>query len=560
MNRATSTLAAAATAALLALCAGTAVADDIPQLTSNAPVDSGWLAAPRVSPSCPTSVDKSRFATPDQLYAADGVEGSYGPRPTGSPNHRAFVDYIAGRLAKMPGVKVDSVSYPIRRWTQKHAGLTVRAAGGNSERLPIAGPIPYSLATGTKGTAAPLVYLPAATPLTKANSAGKIVVRDQVVASVPNAALVALSWFLYDPKLTISLDPLGNYVRENDGVRADDLQAAGAAGAAGVIFLNPLPTAQIKGQYAPYEGIQWPVPSVLLGGEESARVKDLAQHGGSARITITATIKKISTRMLIATLPGMSAEKTIIQSHTDGMNALWDNGPVAILAMADYFSKLGRDCLPRTLQFVFTTGHLYQHLVAPDRDGSAEQFAKQVDRQYDNGQVAEVLAMEHMGARGYTTAPRSGGKPGQQLVLDKNDETTSIFIGDSPSLVASTLQAVTQNRVTQTIALRGADLPGLQIPPNDNFGGEGNPYQHHLIPTIALVTAPWPLFDPAFTLQQLVDKDLFYRQTLAFTDIVHITSTIPRALLGGGYIAYRDIRTLMCGTGLEALGLVRHCY
>ena len=57
-----------------------------------------------------------------------------------------------------------------------------------------------------------------------------------------------------------------------------------------------------------------------------------------------------------------------------GMNALWDNGPIAILAMADYFSKLGKGCLPRTLQFVFTTGHLYQHLVAPDRDGSAEQL------------------------------------------------------------------------------------------------------------------------------------------------------------------------------------------
>jgi hypothetical protein len=250
----------------------------------------------------------------------------------------------------------------------------------------------------------------------------------------------------------------------------------------------------------------------------------------------------------------------VVQSHTDGMNAVWDNGPVAMVEMADYFAHLGKECRPRTLLFAFTTGHLYQHLVDPDRDGSAEQLAKRIDAEYDRGKVAAVFAMEHMGAKRFAPVARPDGKPGQMLAPDGHLETTSIFVGESPVLVADLLQAVRSADVKETIALRGADLPGLAIPPNANYGGEGIPYQAHLIPVVALVTSPWPLFMPAFSdPAALLDKGLLYRQTLAFSDLVHSTSTQPREALAGAYLVYRGVRQLTCGTALEALGLVRRC-
>jgi hypothetical protein len=263
--------------------------------------------------------------------------------------------------------------------------------------------------------------------------------------------------------------------------------------------------------------------------------------------------------MPIVTLRGLSDEKIVVQSHTDGMNAVWDNGPIAMLAMADWLAKIGPECRPRTVQFAFTTGHLYQHLVPPDRDGSAEQLADRLDHEYNNGKVALVVAMEHMGAKGWTAEPRGGGKPGRKLVPSKVNEATSIFMGESPALIADTLQVVQRHDVRETIALRGADLPGLQIPPHDSFGGEGNPYQHHLIPTVALITAPWTLFDPGYSTAQLVDPELLYKQTLTFTDLVHVASTQSRETLAGAYTGYRGARDLTCGTALEALGLVRHC-
>ena len=197
----------------------------------------------------------------------------------------------------------------------------------------------------------------------------------------------------------------------------------------------------------------------------------------------------------------------------------------------------------------------------PDRDGSAEQVAKRLDAEYDRGKVAAVFAMEHMGARRFKTVARGGGRPGREIVRDGNHmETTSIFVGESPLLIADLGTAITRARVNETIALRGADLPGLQIPPHANYGGEGIPYQAHLIPVVALVTAPWPLFMPSFKdTAALIDRAQLYRQTIAFAELVHITATRPRELLGGAYVAYRLVRDLTCGTALEALGLVRHC-
>ena len=40
--------------------------------------------------------------------------------------------------------------------------------------------------------------------------------------------------------------------------------------------------------------------------------------------------------MLIATLPGGSSERLVVASHTDGMNAVWDNGPISMLALAKH--------------------------------------------------------------------------------------------------------------------------------------------------------------------------------------------------------------------------------
>ena len=54
---------------------------------------------------------------------------------------------------------------------------------------------------------------------------------------------------------------------------------------------------------------------------------------------------------LIATLPGGGAERVVVSSHTDGMNAVWDNGPIAMLALLQHFAALPLECRPFAVGF-----------------------------------------------------------------------------------------------------------------------------------------------------------------------------------------------------------------
>lgn len=384
--------------------------------------------------------------------------------------------------------------------------------------------------------------------------------RDTVASSVPNAVLAALQWWTYDPEQVLLRDILGNLELDDAGAsRIADMRAAAAGGARAVVFAHGFPHEQVDGQYAPYEGLRWPVPALQVGVDEGARLKSLAREGGTARVRLTSTTKRVRTRMLLAELEGLSEEKVVVQSHTDGMNAVWDNGPVAMVEIAEWFARMGKGCRPRTLLFAFTTGHLYQQLVPPDRDGSAEQLADRLDREYDSGTVAAVLPIEHLGAKRWVPAPRGGGRPGRVLKPTSRAEPNSIFISESPGLITTALRAVQRHDLREAIALRGADLPGLQLPPHDSFGGEGNPYLHHLIPTAAFIAGPWTLFNPAFTLEESVDKRLLRKQAMTWAELVGLVSLEPRQLLGGGVVAWRAVRGLTCGTALEVLNLVRHC-
>jgi hypothetical protein len=512
-----------------------------------------------VPSSCPSSVDPAGFETTGRLLADNRVMARLGRRPTASPQHVRFVNWLAGAAGRIPGLRVESIPYTVDRWLERGARISAGPEAGELSALPDAGAVPYSQPTPKAGVGAPLVTVPAGTSIAGDAVKGKIVVRDAVPGTVPNAAFAALEWFSWDPDLQLTTTLAGNYERDYLGYqqRIDDLKAAAEAGAAGLVFVHGFPRSQVRGQYAPYEGIRWKVPAIQVGADEGAQLKELAARGGAARLRVAASERRAPTRTLVATLPGASDERIVIESHTDGMNAIWDNGPIAILALARYFAALPRECRARTLQFVFTTGHLYQHLVDDSRGGGAEQIAAQIDREYDQGGVALVLALEHMGAQEYAAQPRADGGPGRVLVQTGQHEPTGIFVGESPVLVGATSQAVVGRDLRKTIVLRGADLPGARIPPHQSFGGEGTEYQQHLIPTIALVTGPWSLYNPAFGMEA-IDGDLMRRQALVFGDLVHALGAQPREALGGGYLGYRAARSALCSSAFATLGLA-HC-
>ena len=511
---------------------------------------------PAAAPGCPATAEAAKFASMARLARWNSVMARLGERPTASPAHQRWIKYLDGRMRSIPGMQMRSIPYNIDRWLERRTRL---AAGPADALAPVAvsGAVPYSKATPRRGVTAPLVYLPGGKKVADADVAGKIVVRDATPGKVPNAVFAALEWFSWDPDLSLTKDIGSNYERDYLGYqqRIDDLEQAAGKGAAGLVFVHGFPRSQVRHQYAPYEGKRWGLPAVYVGVDQGEQLKRLAGDGASGRIRVRAAEGPARTRTMVATLPGMSEERIIVESHTDGMNAIWDNGPVGMLALARYFAALPQECRPRTLQFVFTTAHLYQYLTPDRREGAAERYAEEVDRDYDAGKIAMVMALEHMGAREYAAVERPGGLPGRMLRQTGQSEPTGIFIGESPLLVEETAKAVIGADLRRTLGLRGADLPGLHLPPHHSFGGEGTSYHKHLLPTVALVTGPWSLYNPAFGMEA-VDVSLLQRQSLVFADLLHSLASQPREAIAGATLGERGTREVLCEHSPDGYGLV----
>ena len=210
-----------------------------------------------------------------------------------------------------------------------------------------------------------------------------------------------------------------------------------------------------------------------------------------------------------------------------------------MIAMARYLAALAPECRPRTIELQFSTAHFYQRLRDPAiRDGGAEQFAEQLDREYDQGKVSSVLVLEHLGSLDYEQQPRSDGGPGFQLQPNGLRAIQFIGVTPSPSLVSAVDHVVRTYDMQRTVMLQGADAPGTTVPSHCSFGGEGTPYNVHLLPTVGVIAAPQWLYDPAFELEA-IDFGVMHSELLGFTELVNRMGAMSQAEVAGSVDAER---------------------
>lgn len=485
------------------------------------------------SGSCPVSPDAAALPSAARLKQMNSFVAKLGARPTGSRSHVRYINWIRRQVKTVPGIRTHDISYPINRWSASRTTLKL-TAGGKTRRLLVAGPVPYSKPTGKKGVTAPIAFVPSGTRIDTANAGGKIVVREAPAGSIQQALFLLVSWNMYDPNHTIdpAADFKGDFIAYLD--RIADLKDAAAAGARGILFVKPLPRRQIRGHYEPYEGLPWGVPGAFLGADQGKRITDAlgANQHPKATLSIKAGFKRVKTPTVIATLPGASPQRIVIDSHTDGTNAAEDNGPVAMVAMARYFAALPRACRPRTIQFTFSTAHFYQRVKGPGtRDGGAEQIAQQLDRDYDKGTVSAAVVLEHLGAIDYEEVDRKTG-PGMRLAPNGLRAIQFIGVTPSPPLVSAVNDVVSSYDMQRTILLQGSDAPGNTVPMHCSFGGEGTPYEKHLLPTVGVIAAPQSLYDPAFGLEG-IDFGVMHDELLGYTELINRMGTMSQPEVAG---------------------------
>jgi hypothetical protein len=506
----------------------------VSRTTSLAGVLGIWLALTPAAnaASCPDVVNAADFTAKAQLRQMTAKFNSFGPRVLGSASHNKAIDWLEAK-ARGIGLRVHSQVFKPYGWFprthfKRGPGLDIGAAGelsitrpnGSTVNVPDAGAVHWSKPTGKRGEGGPLVYLAPDQQISAANAAGKVVVRDFPIGSLPFGAVGPLLGIYQTP----DLEGYSEYTRPYLATLHEELIAAGQAGAAGVVFAFDVPSKQVRGYYDPHVGTLYSVPAVFVGSAQATQLKALAARGSSARVTVRARIARTKTRNLIATLPGRSTEKIVLAANTDGNSWVQENGVVGMLAFARYYAKLPSRCHPRTLELVFSSAH----------DGFRDDGLNPDHYPLDKKKTAFAFPIEHLGTREILP---TGQGAARHLKFTGLADPALFGAGDSDVLRQTAVAATKRRNLPRTAVLKGLAVPNPdQAPPICSMGGLGNAFHPNLVPTLAMISGPWSLYDPAFG-RRAIDFGQMRAQVLAAGDAILALDDLPRAQIAGDYPA-----------------------
>ncbi|MGB1556677.1 MAG: hypothetical protein ACPHCJ_02740 [Oceanococcaceae bacterium] len=327
--------------------------------------------------SCPAAVDVLQAAEilpellPDEALLEEWQIRmvDYGIRFTGSPALAAFHDFLAAELQSY-GLDVQREPVPVHWWEHQEWSLDLLSAEGE-EPVPVAAYFPYSGQTPAEGVTAELVDVGTglAPDFALADVQGKIAFFEVDLLPLTMALFYATASYVHDPdfntlpttpydKMSLSILTPQLSILPPEQITA--LALAEQMGAVGAVISLDASAANAAGQYTPFHAApgHHQVPSLYLDRATGDALK--ARIGGGQQARLRLLVQDQPEGMsddIIATLPGQSDEVIIINSHTDGTSASEENGTLAVLALARYFSRLPQHCRQRTMVFVLTPGH-----------------------------------------------------------------------------------------------------------------------------------------------------------------------------------------------------------
>ena len=465
-------------------------------------------------------VNAAQFMPAGQLTEWHRQLDAVGLRATGSPVHEHYIDVLHGRLQRAGVRQLHFENVPHRRWLADswslHAGTTSAASA-----IPTASYIPYSGGTPRGGVTGPLVLLadPATTPPAPGTLRGKIALFALPVTSLTYGALGTLAYKSYDPAGL--LRPNAEYARSwlSISTLIQILDALTHAEAAGCICILDLPADAAHGAYYPYDGTIRPVPGVFVDRRTGERLASLAADpgGASARLTLRSETRQVQTRNLIGVIPGASSELMLLHSHTDGPNAIEDNGPNAIVAISQYLTRLPRHSLPRSVMVLLTTGHFAG-------GAGVEAFVRR-HRQTTLRRAAAGITLEHLGALEWNPQPSGHSH------LTGRAEAGTVFTPETSALVDAAAGALKQARDDPGSVLRPyVAAPGS--PDGNGWPAEGTQlWTMGSLPTANYITGPTYLLNWGIPTLDKLDVALMRREAIAFTEMLLTLSRVPKAKL-----------------------------
>ncbi|MQY03660.1 PA domain protein [Actinomadura macrotermitis] len=446
-------------------------------------------------------VDPARFMPWEQIHAWQEAADDIGLRATATRAHHAYVDGLAERMERVGirGVQADQV--PLARWEPSEWGLDV-VGGPDAGPAEVAWYVPYSGGTGPGGVTAALSAEP------RSGTIGLVTVRPP---QIPYLLMDLIDWDApWQPRHADGYDPTDVYDRPwFGGIAAKNaLDEHKKAGALGLVIVLDLPREVARGQYLPYDGIVHGIPAVIVDRATGARLAKVAAAGGQVRLRLQAAVRQVTTPNLYGIIPGASDELVLLHSHTDGTNGLEENGPEAVLAMAQYLARIPARQLPRSVLVVLATGHMAGTIGTDTflRRHAGDLVAR----------TAAAVSLEHLGARPWLPGPDGDHRIGPGY------ETGICFASPHPAMIAAARRARLRSRTGDARVMRPfmPDIRG-ESPSGFWWPGDGEGlWRIAGLPSVQFISGPAYLLNAGMPAMRFIDTHAVRRQAIAFTDAV----------------------------------------
>jgi hypothetical protein len=474
-------------------------------------------------------VDQKLFPGEKEVWDGLVFMNGLGTRYTGSPAHQKYVAFLDEKFAAL-GLQVEKIPHSaLVRWDVGKYGVKIASGSGAGKEVPTSSFCTYSAATGPESVTGDLVYCGSigspTTPLIQTGPGrggssltlppdmkGKIALVEVASSPVPFG-----EWFkghvrqVYNSEGSPELPELENTAAfagfGMPGTLASDLQKAGALGI--IYSWTNLSDDNAAGQTK--MGAWGVLPALWVGRKAGNELRQLAQSNGRVTLTLeAATVPDVPTHTIVATLPGVSSDEIILLwTHTDGNNAIEENGGIAMLNLMKYFSRLSKTSRSRTIVCVISEGHYAEQYVPTS--------AWVKERPDLIEKAVALVSIEHLGCREWIDDPVANTYEGSG-----RPETGWAFCPTAPlpDIMVDSLKGTNSGK----IAVMDSDVhsfsPGMAA------------YRAAKVPTIAYIcTPPYLLAEGPNGHIQKLDSRQYHEQVLAFGNVIHRLDKTPRSAL-----------------------------